>query len=1156
MPVSQPYLQNVPIAPDPNIPQRQAANPDSDVWVAASAGSGKTKVLTDRVLRLLLPDPEGRWDGVRPHKILCITFTKAAAALMALRVQKKLADWSVMDDAGLRKDLKDNLFGVEPADHVVTAARQLFSQVLDVPGGLSIMTIHAFCQATLGRFPLEAGITPEFNVLDEIQAVDTLAHIVTQNLRDLQDGRLDLELVGAFERLAVYMDIESLQSTLLSLLSDTWKLKEFLESAQTPHSIRDKLLQALNYPSSITQSDIWQNFVRGLPLDDMRQIAVTLANAGKRDHDNGQKLASWLAIPADRQMEAYPLLYDAFFKKDGDPRKIYCEKDNPDIADRLAQLRRQIDNYAEQLAALTQVEQTTDLLLMALSCLSKYENRKRQLNALDFTDLILKTRQLLESQAAEWVHYKLDEGIDHILVDEAQDTNNHQWEIIKLLSAEFHAGWGRDSDRPRSLFVVGDKKQSIFSFHGADPAAFDRMQAYFASRAAESGREFIPVNLETSFRTTAPLLELVDTVFEDNNLARQLGLTSPLVHYTHRPKDSGRAEIWPMLQRGEPPAVSGPLTWALPPVAVESIPTGQNGNDSVLARQIALQVSAWLTSGERLKSSDKPIEPRDILILVRTRTGFVSDLVRHLKLLNVPVSGVDRMQLNDQIAVMDCLALARFCRLPDDDLSLACVLKSPFIRLNDDELMTVALNRSGSLWSAVQQKLAPNIVAWLREMIARAQLRKPFEFFDEILNESCPRDRDGSAWRAFAQELGDDCRDGLEEFLGHCLRAEQDGIFGLEEFIVTFQKRNIDVKRELAEGDKESHNQVRIMTVHASKGLEAPIVLLPDTTGYPDRGKLDRLQWVEEGQHRFPLWSAGSARVCTAYQNAKNAQYERNIAEYMRLLYVALTRARDRLYIMGEAKPSRPPKPDCWYNLINAGFDRMDAVTDTHTGRKHIESPQDKAVEKKDRKEAAFLYADLPTWLRMPPKAMDIRQITIINPSRLPDGDERVISPYQKDDQHRFLRGNLTHRLFQILPQLPGNARRRSGEAFLKAMGAALSDAVRQDILNETLSILTDPVFADVFGPKSMAEVPVSGPIGGGQVINGQIDRLVVDGDRVLIVDFKTNRPSPRSPESIPPAYRDQLKAYKTALSLIYPGKTIHCALLWTDQPLLMPIQV
>lgn len=1140
--------QQLPESPDPNIPQKQATIPEHDVWVSASAGSGKTKVLTDRVLRLLLPDPEGRWGGASPHKILCITFTKAAAALMALRVQNKLGEWAVMDEVKLTAELT-KLLDTAPSEAVIKSARKLFSTVLDTTGGMSIMTIHAFCQSTLGRFAIEAGVTPGFTVMEESRANDILRHIVDHLITEVEQNK-NPDIKAAFTRIATYMDLDSLRDTLLAMMS---KAREITEFMKTNASVSTQLLKELDYKPDFTPQ---------LMKEDLLHIARVLTDkGGKNDKDSGQKIANWLALNTEDQLSQLAILQDAFLTKtDKTLRKLSKAviDNHPEVDVMRNSALEQIEAYLDNVAIARQAEQTSDLLQIVDFCMSRYAARKKELNALDFNDLILKTRTLLESENMDWVQFKLDEGIDHILVDEAQDTNIHQWEIIRHLSDEFLSGQGDDS-RLRSLFVVGDEKQSIFSFHGADPDAFHTMRDFFEDRSTTAQRDFKKIPLETSFRSALPVLQLVDTVFENRDLATRIGIphTQKLVHFAHRKNASGLVEIWEPEIIEKADTRNQEIEWKMPPISTSR--QGQEGEVSTtspLAGKIANTISRWLKNGEMLKSENRKIEPRDILILVRTRTSFVPDLVRQLKLRGVPVSGIDRMKLNDQIAVLDCLALAKFARFPADDLSLACLLRSPFIRLSEDDLMNCALGRTGSLWDAVQEKCSPDIINWLRRAIVRSHTDKPFDFFDDMLNGVCPFNKEQSGWHAFASCLGADCIDPLDEFLSYCLSKEADGVFSLEELMMLLQASDIEIKRDTEDGDKDSLNQVRIMTVHASKGLEAPIVFLPDTMGVPNKSKIDALQWIKTKGNApdVPLWAAKTSDGCTAYKTLKEAQYDRTLSEHMRLLYVALTRPRDRLYVMGESN-SLNLKDYGWYTHIYNAFQKL-PHTHTENGLRYETLHTDAGSDSKPQIPTEVPRIELPHWIFDAVEDDRTETLQTIQPSRLDSEDDRAKSPLDGQGANRFKRGTLTHKLFQILPDLPVAGRERAAHSFLARMGKELPEAIRLEIVDETLRILNDPVFADVFGEDSLAEVPVSGDLGDGRMISGQIDRLVIGHNKILIVDFKTNRPSPRDENAIPEAYKKQLRAYKTAMLRIFPDREILCALLWTDQPLLMPVSI
>lgn len=1149
--------------PDPNESQHRAAIPHHDVWVAASAGSGKTKVLTDRVLRLLLPDSEGHWPGTPPHKILCITFTKAAAALMAIRIQKRLGQWAMMKEDELQQDLASLTRSTVTPD-MITAARRLFSQVLDVPGGLSIMTIHSFCQSVLARFPVEAGLTPGFKVMDDTPARDLLSKSVMDMVMEIEQGQSP-HLEPAFATVALSCDFDALKDSLLNLLDQSEELGKFFEQYGRGEQLYRNLLSLMGVDKTATENTLLEDFSTTRPEPELLELAPILCSSGSRNAHIGQGIADWLALSAKERTAQWKSYYSALMTGENTPRKIFGKIDEkyPALYDTYLRETEALQDVCERIAILKQSRQSADFLTLADEAIRRYIHSKKQHNTLDFGDLILKTKELLEHAGQEWVHYKLDEGIDHILVDEAQDTNRHQWDIIRYLSAEFLSGWGRENGAPRSLFVVGDQKQSIFSFHGADPDAFADMHDFFAQRSAESKRTFDPVRLDTSFRTTPPVLKLVDEVFAPPALAQCLGLKSgeQLLHHSFRAGDAGQIELWDVITTEKENTSSADTEWKLPFASERQSTSGHNhSGDGNLAVRIAHHIWQMIANKELLVSENRPVEPRDILILVRTRTGsLVNDLVRQLKLRQIAVSGVDRMQLREQIAVEDCLALARFARLADDDLSLACLLKSPFIRINENELMELALGRAKdtTLWTRVQETLSPEIISWLKHKIILAQTRSPFNFFDETLSCPCPYDASGSARRAFSTLLGPDCLDPLDEFLGFCLKAEQESIYGLEEFITYFEKNPIEIKRELEDSEKESGNQVRIMTVHASKGLEAPIVFLPDTTSRPSGSKIARFLWADSEQGlRLPLWSASSDDSAPLYRQTREKIKNKDYAEYLRLLYVALTRARDRLYICGtvgtKGLPDNPEKPT-WYHLVRDAFDRMDIPQDGHS--RTLKTMQKGTAKSPEGRAEENRLPNCPDWLHLQPPA-EAEPRRYIQPSMIGRDLDPAISPLQTTAEHRFERGLLTHRLFEFLPDIDPSLRRQAAQRFLEKNASTLPASLQSNILEEVFSILDDSVFADVFGPDSLAEVPVTGDIGGGRILSGQIDRLLIGKERILIVDFKTNRPSPRHQSEIPENYKDQLRAYKYAISMIYPDRTVQCALLWTDRAVLMPIDV
>jgi ATP-dependent helicase/nuclease subunit A len=1141
----------LPESPDPSIPQRIASEPDAIAWVSASAGSGKTKVLTDRVLRLLLPDPQGRWAGAAPHRLLCITFTKAGAAEMSLRVQKRLSAWAVMPEGELSAELH-SLSGQQPSAAMIKAARRLFADVLDCPGGLRILTIHSFCQSVLGRFPLEAGVSPNFTVLDTAPADQLFSQCIDAVLLGAQTGADKYS--EAFDLLAPALDLNDLRREVQSVLKRPEELERALKNITSLEGLSNRIAGGLGLSEGATSEKLFSEFNARIDEPALRAAIADLAAGSKTIQKIGQGLQLWLDCDAAGRTRTCDEMLAALLTKEGGLRKLgdKFEQACPHHVETLDRFHLMIGEWQDQVQILRQSRMTAALLWLARAILSRYEAEKKRQGALDFNDLIRRTDRLLSSSGSAWVHFKLDGGIDHILMDEAQDTNHLQWSIFDHLRQEIFTGTGRDTAQPRSVFVVGDEKQSIFGFQGADPAGFNTMKARIADESAAIGRDFRAVQLEVSFRTTPPVLELVDQTFAGRELHRRLGIPpeTTLRHFSRRAKEAGLVELWPL----EPKVKKDKRDpWTLPfdPPAPEK--TTPN-----LPAQIAQQISFWLQN-ETLEAAGRKVRPGDILVLVKTRNAFVHELVRQLKRRAVPVTGVDRMILTDQIGVQDLLALARFARLPSDDFSLACVLKSPLVGWDDDALMRHAIGRPYSLWEAIEDKAETNVKDWLQSLIEQARTLGPFEFFETVLNLACPAGVSG--WRSMTARLGADVTDPLNELLSLCLQLESQGVRTLDDLIVWAQKNKVEIKREMDEGaNAETGGQVRIMTVHASKGLEAPIVILPDTTSSPARSKIDALIWPSESGLSVPIWSASASRGCKAYICAGDRVFARTEDEYARLLYVALTRARDRLYIMG-AETSQNAFIRSWYKLVEDAFMALPKAETLENGRKRLVSAQQEMpAATRTGAEKPSSSPALPAWLGLE-APLDPALPKKLTPSRL-DEDEnalppvRAYSPFDPARPDRVLRGTLTHTLFQFLPDIDDQKREEAARFYLARAGRSLSESLREEIITETLAVLHDPVFAPVFAPGSLAEVPVTGLLQDGRIISGQIDRLVITGNEILIVDYKTNRPSPVDVQNVPQVYRNQLRAYRDALALMHPKSLIKCAILWTDQPVLMSVPI
>ncbi len=1107
---------------DATIRQRRAADPEYSVWVSASAGTGKTKVLTDRVLRLLL-------SGVAAGKLLCLTYTKAAAVEMNSRVSKKLSQWAIADDTELEKELS-KLFGCLPADFgevqkLKTRARKLFALMLDTPGGIKIQTIHSFCQEILRRFPLEAGISPHFEVMDSRGEHEAMEEIKNRLIDDAH-VHPDTEPAKALAFLAAHIGKDKFPEVMDDIIANRGKINRLFAESK---SIKD-LINEQAKKLGVNPDDAEQNYIHAffamLPTDDLKILLAAWNNSGSRFANRAEKLAQILEKPEEENIGLYA---GAFF--DGNDKEyttIAAKKvltDNPFLEDIYTREKQRIADLIEKTKALRVFQATRAIDILAGELIKEYDDYKRNHALMDYGDMIFLTRRLLSGgDAARWVLYKLDGGIDSILIDEAQDTSPDQWEIIRAVSEDFFD----NPENRRTVFAVGDRKQSIYSFQGADPDKFDDMRRYFASKTTR----FKEVDMQVSFRSTAAVLDTVNHLFAAPEITA--GVTSPgenVIHIPSRQGECGMVELWPLL---EPEKGENIKEWQ-PPVEQETPPT----TSLRMARQIAQKIKSMVADRELLVSQNRPVRYSDFLILVRNRDAFCEEFIRECKKEGVQVAGIDRIHLLEQIAVQDLLSLGKFLLLPEDDLSLAEVLKSPLFGLTDDDLIKLCPERKTSLWNVLEQcSDYVETVKILKHLLNMADYVRPFELYSEVLNVFDGR-------RLFAERMGGEAEDGLNEFLILSLSFEQNHTASLQSFIEWFEQDDVEIKREAEVGGTDL---VRLMTVHGSKGLQAPIVILPDTTRIPQCKRQAEIIWDGDDLFFFPTCASDFEETCN---RLNQKQKQKSLEEYRRLLYVALTRAEDRLIVCGYKK-SREPSADCWYNLFAGKFSEIAHEDGDKNFRKYI-TPQLLPVEKEEKNEKAETPFTAASWMfaQAPDETPFSRPLT---PSK-PDEDEpAVMSPlYMQNNGKLFKRGTLIHRLLQFLPQTEEKNQKEAASVYLATNAPEMSVVERDNIVREVTALLKDERFGSVFGPQSQAEVPVMGRVGD-KIISGQIDRLVVEKKQVLIVDFKTNRPAAASPEQIPDVYRRQLAAYVELLGQIYPDKEIVPLILWTNTATLMPV--
>ena len=1151
-------------------PQLTASDPATSAFVAANAGSGKTTTLVNRVARLLLR-------GAEPEAILCLTYTKAAAAEMQRRLFETLGGWSTQDDDGLAAELAK----IGEGRRDLPRARTLFARALETPGGLKIQTIHAFCEKLLRRFPLEAGVSPGFTVLEGAAQGE-----VQQHARELlAELALAQPPVGeSYAHFAVELAPGDFDGLLCAFEAEREGLAAFLA--------RDGWI-----------GDVWRTcgFPSGEPADPQaleadavgacdwarwRGAAEALIATGSSSDDKlARKLLNLVECAATRP-GGFSDCLAVFSTSDGARSKILGTKAlDPRQRDWLVEEQDRLHGACDRARAARQAIDTVHALTLAAAYVGFYAGAKEDRGALDFADLVQLTEELLTVRAdAAWVLYKLDGGVDHVLVDEAQDTSPEQWDIVRALTADFFAGdgvraAGGGRRLERTVFAVGDEKQSIYGFQGAEPELLHREAQRYDALAVAAGRAFASPALLESWRSTDEVLGFVDTLGADDGFRDgvQPAASNVLHHPRGRRDDTpGQVDLWPLFQdtpREEPAAWDAPLDADTGVSAVKA-----------LARALAEKVGDMSARGEAVWDKKlgrlRPVRPGDVLILVRRRGPLFEEILRELKRAGLPVAGADRLKLSDHVAFDDVLALVRFVLFPWDDLTLAALLRSPFCGVDEEALFDLAHGRGEvTLWAELSRR-GDERPEWrearrfLGDMREAARGRGPFDMLGRCLGWL---DGEGRTVRQrVVTRLGVEAGEALDELLAYALAAEARGVTDLERFAGELGRAEVEVKRELEGADADDGplftrmGAVRVMTVHGAKGLEAPVVILPDTNGGLARsrdgllktGAIDAQgEWRTDGGY---LFAPREKEDTPASADARAHRKGREAHEQLRLLYVALTRARDRVIVAGRigARDKGPTKGG-WYERIAAAFDRAeegggDLVREVRDGPRLIRRFGRDPAFALDSGETAPAPDAAPAWLReaAPPEPESSRYAS---PSTFAEGRRGPApSPLATTvgGLGRFRRGELIHRLLQLLPDLPAAERPAAAERIL-ARERDLHDDQRREMARAALAVLEDPRFAQVWAPGSKAEAAVAGSapeLPEGLAISGRVDRLLVTPERVMVVDFKTNRPSPDRIEAADPAYIAQMAIYAAVLRAVFPGRRVEAALVWTDGPKLMPV--
>lgn len=1110
-------------------PQAKATDPLRDVWLSASAGTGKTHVLSSRVFRLLLT-------GVKPEAILCLTFTKSGAAEMAARIHERLGAWVQMPGPMLATDLA--ALGEDVGPESIAKARTLFARVLDARGGgLRIQTIHSFCQSLLTGVPAEAGLNPGFRPI-EAREEALLSHHV---LADMVAGAVRGGALGLVERLQ-QLAIRLGEDRTRAFLRRCAAVQGTMEALGPGIAARVRVwlgLRDMDVAAYVEQ----QCCDDGFDLPALEHMAVVFrAWKTKTGIEYADLITAWLAKTVAGRVDDIAELNKIWAKTNGEPREqsdrlAKIDPDFPAIADEM------FAHFSGTILVRSKYELASvisDALVVGQHYARDYAQAKRVAGLVDFNDLIRNTVALLATPGmGDWIRYKMDQSTDHILVDEAQDTNADQWAIIESLTDEFYVGKGAKDGRTRTIFTVGDYKQAIFGFQGTNPEEMTLAKWRFSRREQAVNRPHLSLSLSQSFRSSPAVLDVVDAVIETVG-PDQFGLAEAVPRHESGIGGSGRVTLWK------------PFTGLDECDADDAGDASDEGDGSEenwvsdserrFAGDLARKIKDW-TSGSLIRpSTGKSVQPGDILILVRARGAIAKLIVARLYEAGVAVAGVDRLRLNTPIVVQDLLACVRFALQPEDDLNLAALLVSPLVGWSQDQLYDCANGRTAkSLW----QHLGDNKPAELLAILTMADMTTPYRFLEEILSGPiCGR-------RRIIVRLGEEARDPINELLNAALTFEANTTPSLQLFLDWFDRGDVEIKRD-ASGPGDA---VRVMTVHGAKGLQAPVVILADATSDPDNKHATDLDWVVEENMVVPLFRPKKDEIFGSLQASADAAALRERQEHWRLLYVAMTRAEELLFIGGAMKPRQQNKgelgPDCWHTRIGAALMAMgqDADADGTRAYVYVDPKQKKRIGKGEK---GPVNAAVPDWAYQHARE-EARPPRPLAPSAIGVTDDSTSPPPSLERVAAANRGILLHALFERLPNVQPDQRDDLAKQWLRQSAGVTDATLRAALITEALSIINDDRFAPLFTPDALPEAPLSGVVNG-QVIAGTVDRLLVGKQDILVVDFKTGRRVPSAIEKIPRYHMAQMGAYAAVLRLIFPDHDVRAALLYTSGPALFEL--
>ena len=1040
-----------------------ASDPENSVFVSASAGTGKTKVLTDRFLRLML-------SGVKPTNILCITFTKAAANEMLERIKKRLQKWTLIDDNTLEEDLYILIKSTVTKEHI-TIAKSLYNTFLYDIERIKITTIHAFCMMVLKKFPETYSEKHEIITTFKQQVLfDRVSKKIfsAQNEAIIQDS---IDLLGKhFEHNSI---IERIKSVIYSKTN----FFNYLEQFDSIVSLIKDIYLEHNALFGQCYTQLLKSFIQKINLK--KDSVDCILNANEKI---GFKLCHWLNKDEPFKISNFLEYIHIFLKEDGNRKtrlvkKAFTEA-RPSIYKMLLEEQDNVYNffiqYKNQLTA--QINQSFIILInYFLTIYSKYKTNQKYL---EYDDIILNTIELLNnSENAQSVLYDIDITIDHILIDEAQDTNQLQWRLIQAVSNDFFSG--NSTEKQKTIFIVGDYKQSIYGFQGATPSIFENIKTQYKQQVLNSGNNWQEIDMQTSFRTTQPVLDLVNQTFSKKKDSLLKGLAQTPFNIEHKAfrAGDGYATNLPITKRNKDKKNN--TKWAIPK-------TDQSSQciESETAIGIINKVEELINSNKNLHGHDKQITPGSIMILVRKRSKVMYKIISECKKRNIPIENKDKLFANDNLIIQDILSLLKFILLPNDDLNLAGLLKTPIIGINEGELFQLAYNRQGtSLWQHIQQS-KPAFHDYLLSLVDFYQHNTVYDLILKVMYQD-------NKIKEFSKRLGNEAADVICSFIEYITNFETTTPnFTLQKFIYELECSNVQLQ-----SSNNNSDSIKIMTIHGSKGLQSPIVFLADSAS-SEQSPNESIFY-----HNNKIYFSNSRHLNSlTLEEVKKEAKELDKSENLRLLYVAMTRAEDELYLCGWENNKLDKS---WYAIIESILDNQEEPI-----RKNAINTQ------------------------RPSQSQD--NLTIKQISKYSKEQNIIPATTLNSDNESMNRGTIIHKLLHELPLI----KKDQWNEYIKNSYNEADDTFIQQItktLNDYKYIF--------FGNNIYSELAMIGQING-KIKSIVVDKMIISDKQIQIIDFKTDE---LIPDNIPGSYIKQLTSYKQLVSKRYQKKIISCGILWTS---------